>query len=239
MIKGIDLAKKIKIDSEHNWSEELDDLNLYKTFRPVYHLDTTMKNKNLLVSFIIYSYDPDSPKLDIKKDRYDNKLSIMDNLGIDAADELMVEVINNSNDTFNEAVANYLDTLTTWRWQSIYALLDYHSSMIRFANQKTETEKSIDKVIGKGEQQSIRTLTTEFDIDVISKVNKQKGELLEQALKARLEADKLLDEIRKEFMPTDHATQSDFGSNFTETAKKKVNIESWSEFIKNRNDKLH
>lgn len=234
MRKGIEIADKIKKEPELNWLSELEYIDLHKTFSPLYNFDTSLKEQNLLTCFIIYGYDPDSLKLDVRKDRYENKVSIMNNIGININTNLIEEILNNSNEIFNNCVVLYLEQLTNWRWGTIFALLDYHSNMIRFCNQKTEAEKSIDKMNKEGE---VKTLTTEFDIDVISKVNIQKSDLLKRAIESREQADRLLDDIRKEFMPTDHATQSDFGFNFTDTAKKKINIMSWRDFRKQSNEK--
>jgi len=106
--------------------------------------------------------------------------------------------------------------------------MDYHSNMFRFANQKTEEEKKNDKFNKDG---VVKTLTTEYDIDKISKVNKQKGELMDQALLAREKADKLILEIKKEYVNTDTAVQQDLGFAFTETYNKR-DIYSWREFVK-------
>lgn len=235
MRKGIEIADKIIKNPTSDWLYEFEYIDLKNTFISIYGFDTDLKEKNLLSAFIIFAYDPDSLKLDVRKDRYENKVSIMKNLGINTNTLLIEEILNNSNELFNNCVMLYLEQLTNWRWQTIFALLDYHSNMIRFANQKTEAEKSIDKMNKEGE---VKTLVSEYDIDTVSKVNQQKGALLEQALKSRMDAEKLLEEIRKEFMPTDNSTQQDFGFTFTETSKKKINTESWSEFIKARNERI-
>jgi len=132
---------------------------------------------------------------------------------------------------FNNVVLDYLVEMTDWKWQSAMTLMDYHSSMIRFVNQKTDEEKETDKINKEGE---IKTIKSDYDIDVIAKVNKQKGELLDQAISAREKADKLILEIKKEYVHTDTAVQQDFGFSFTETYKKK-DIYSWREFIKETN----
>lgn len=235
MTKAIELAKKIVKAPKANYINDLDDLNLLKVFQPLYDLLYATQDENRLIAFIIFAYDPDSQKLDIRKDRYENKLSIMSNIGLDVSKEFIQEILSNSNEIFNTAVLNYLQELTNWRWPTIYSLLDYHSNMIRFANQKTEAEKSFDKINKEGE---VKTLTTEYDIDVISKVNIQKSEIFKRAIDSRKQADELLEDIRKEFMVTDHATQLDFsGFTFTETAKKKVDIYSWRAFIQELNEK--
>jgi hypothetical protein len=172
--------------------------------------------------------------LDIRKDRYENKCQILVGIGGDIDSPLFKEVLENNNEAFNNVVLNYLEKITTWQWPTIYSLLDYHSSMLRFANQKTEAEKSIEKMNKDGE---VKTLTQDYDIDTLAKVNKTKGELLSAALEAREKASKLLLDIKKDMMPTDHATQSDFGFDFTDTAKEKVDIMSWRQWVKGRNER--
>lgn len=237
MQKAIDTAKLLVKNPKGNYINDLDDLNLFKVFESIYAMGYTTQEENKLIAFIIFAYDPDSQKLDLRKDRYENKVSIMENIGLDVKKDFVQEILTNSNEKFNNVVLNYLETLTDWRWPTIYANLDFHSSMLRFASQKTEAEKSHDKVIGKGDNQEVKTLTTDIDIDVIAKVNIQKSDLLRRALTAREDAEKLLEEVRKAFVTTDHAVQSDFGFMYTETAKKKVDIMSWREFIKEKNEK--
>jgi hypothetical protein len=234
MQKFVDAARKIITDLERNWLSELNDLGFNKTFDEIYKMNVSITEANLLVAYLIYCYDPDSSRLDIRKDRYENKCQILTGIGGDITVPLFVEVLENNNETFNNVVLNYLEKITTWQWPTIFSLLDYHSNMLRFANQKTEAEKSIDKMNKEGE---VKTLTQDYDIDVLAKVNKSKGELLNQAIEAREKASKLLLEIKKDFMPTDHATQSDFQFDFTDTAKEKVDIFSWRQFIKTRNER--
>lgn len=234
MNKAIEAANLISKDLNKNHSFYLEDIGLSKTFSGIYYLGLPGKDENRLICFIIYSYDPDSKRLDIRKDRYENKYSILESLGAHMDSEVFNEILTNSNEEFNNVVTNYLESLTNWRWPSIYSLLDYHSSMIRFATQKTEAEKSFDKINKEGVK---TTLVQEYDIDTISKVNLQKSEIFKRAIEAREQADKLLEDIRKEFMPTDHAIQSDFGFTFTDTAKKKVDIMSWRSWIQELNEK--
>lgn len=234
MQKFIECARKIITDLEKNWLPEFYELGLNKTFDEIYRLNVSITEANLLTSFIIFSYDPDSSRLDIRKDRYENKCQILSGIGGNINSALFKDILENNNEAFNNVVLNYLEKITTWQWPTIFSLLDYHSNMLRFANQKTEVEKSIDKMNKEGE---VKTLTQDYDIDTLAKVNKTKGELLSAAIEAREKASKLLLEIKKDFMPTDHATQSDFNFVFTDTAKDKVDILSWRSFIRQRNDR--
>ena len=234
MNRAIEIATIISKSPDNNYTDTLKEYNLYNTFQDIYSLNLNLEQLNLLVAFIIFAYDPDSLRLDIRKDRFDNKVDIMLSLNIDTNEEIIQPILTNENETFNHCVLNYLEKLTNWRWPTIFSLLDYHSSMIRFANQKTESEKRFDKVTKDGE---VKEVIQEFDIEAISKVNIQKSDIFKRAIEARQKADELLDDIRKEFMPTDTVVQQDLGFTFTETAKKKVDIYSWREFIRTVKEK--
>lgn len=235
MQKAIEAAKLISKELNKDHSFYLEDLGLSETFKKVYDLNCNTKDTNRVISFIIFAYDPDSQKLDIRKDRFENKHSILIGLGAETKNEFFTQILNCSHEIFNDIVLHYLEQLTNWKWQTIFSLLDYHSNMIRFATQKTDAEKSFDRMDKEG---TVKTITEEYDIDLIAKVNIQKSEIFKRAIDARKQADELLEDIRKEFMPTDHATQLDFsGFTFTETAKKKVDIMSWREWISQLNEK--
>lgn len=234
MQKAIEAAKFISRELNKDHSFYLEDLNLNKIFEDVYTMNVSTKDENRIICFVVFAYDPDSQKLDIRKDRYENKVSILTGLGADTSSDLFERILNNSDEKFNTILLKYLEGLTNWQWPTIYSLLDYHSSMIRFATQKTEAEKSFDRVTKDGET---TTITEDYDIDKIAKVNIQKSDIFKRAIEARRDAEGLLEDIRKEFMPTDHAVQSDLGFTFTDTAKKKVDIYSWRAFIKENNEK--
>lgn len=234
MNKAIELATIISKSPDNNYTDTLKEYNLYNTFQDIYSLNLNLEQLNLLVAFIIFAYDPDSLRLDIRKDRFDNKVDIMLSLNIDTNEEIIQPILTNENETFNHCVLNYLEKLTNWRWPTIYSLLDYHSSMIRFANQKTESEKRFDKITKDGE---VKEVVQDYDIESISKVNIQKSEIFNRAIKARRDADELLEDIRKEFMIVDTVIQQDLGFTFSETAKKKVDILSWRSWIRELKDK--
>lgn len=228
MTRAIEAAKKISSALEKNSHEILYEINLHLIFAPVEELALSTKNKNSIIVYIILAYDNDSPWLDLRKDRFENKLSILKSLNCDSEDPRFKELLSNHNDTINNIILDYTVELTDWRWNTIFSLLDYHSNMLRFVNQKTESEKSIDKMDKDG---GIKTLVQDYDIDTLAGVNEKKGKLLDLALSAREKADKLILEIKKEFVNTDNAVQQDLGFSITETYKKK-DIYSWSEFIR-------
>lgn len=232
MHKNIEAAKTISQSLKENHKELLEDVNLKEVFAEIFKMGFSQTEENRLICFVIYAYDPDSPKLNIQKDRYDNKYQILKNLGAAVDNANMQQILTADNEQFNMIALHFLETLTNWKWIQIFSYLEYHSKMIRFANEKTSTEKSF-----KVDKEGVKTVTEEYDVETIAKVNKNKGELLNQAQDARKKAELLLEEIRKEFMLTDNATQQDFGFNFTDTSKKKVDIMSWRAYIREYQDR--
>lgn len=234
MIKAIRLAGQISKEIDKNWFPIIEENNLHKIFESVFSLDkANIEECNKIFCYIIYAYSPESLWLDLNKDRNDNKLKILHNLDADVKTELYQSIINNNNEKVGIAIFNYLEELKSWKWRAVFDLLDYSSKMFRFASQETEAERKYDKMDKEG---TIKELKEEMDLEAITKVNKEKGILLEGAIQKRRQADVLLEEIRKEFVVTDSATQSDFGFQFTETTKKR-DIMSWSEFRRHSNEK--
>lgn len=229
MQRAVELIKQIGADLKKDWKTELRDYNMPDTFPNIY-TETNVEDSNRIICFIVYAYSPDSLWLDLKKDRMENKLKILHNLDADVGSQLFQDVITNKNDIVGMAIFDFLEGLKSWKWRAIFDLLDYSSKMFRFATQETEAERTFEKMNKDGE---VKSMTHELEIDVVSKVNKEKGLLLNQAIEKRRQADLLLDEIRKEFVVTDTATQSEFNFTFTDTAKKR-DIMSWNAYIKNK-----
>lgn len=232
MHKAIELAKIISKNNSVDATETLKEYNLFEVFGSVYTLDESIENKNRIICLIIYGYSAESNWLNLKQDRIDNKAEILRSLGADLKYELFDDVLNNRNEIVGISLFNYLEQIKSWKWKAIFNLLDYSSKMFRFANQETETERTYEKLNKEGETKS---LTQEINIEIISKVNKEKGILLENAISKRKQADELLGEIEKDYVNTDNATQSEFSFKFTDTAKKS-DILSWSVWIQSLND---
>lgn len=228
MQQAVDLAKKITTDYNKDWSSEIQDLGLHKVFDIIYSLSDSMAVKNKIICFIIYAFSPNSGWLDLKKDRYENKKKILSHLDADISRKIFADILERKNDKVSTATFNFLEELKDWRWGAVYDYYDFSSRLFRFASEKTEEEKvSEKKVKGKDEKEVV---TEGLGIEAIAKIEAQKGNLLKDAVAKRKEGDVILEEIRKDFVTTDHATKSDYGFDFTDTAKKK-NILSWREFI--------
>jgi hypothetical protein len=228
MQKAIEIAKKIKQDLTANYSEMLEEYGLHDIFSPVYSSQNSNANKNKIVCYIIHAYNPESNWLDLRKDRMDNKVSILSFLDADPKSELFKRILENKDSNTNESVFMFLEELKDWRWRSVFDLLEYAARMSRFASMETEDEKKYEKVDKTGNK---HTVTEEVAIETIVKVNNQKGDLITKSLDARRKAMQLIEEISKEFVATEDAVQKDFDFSFTETTKSK-DILSWRKYIK-------
>lgn len=231
MKKAVDLAKKIYKDPEANWMSHLEELNLHKVFRPVYHHNFTIEIQNKIVAFVIMAYDNDSPWIDPRKDRYQNKLSILDGIDVDIKSPAFAQILNYENDSVQESILSYLTTQTDHRWYEIMSLLEYANKTLLFCNRRTPSK------FKTGESQNKETKEMEYDYEFldpreVAEVNKQKGDLLKKAMEARNTADTMLKTLESDFQKTDHATQGDFGFQFSDP--KKFDITSWESRLRKR-----
>lgn len=232
MQKALSLVAQIRKNIDKGWQNEIEEYGLHHIFLPIYKMnDATLEDMNIIICYIIYAYSPDSLWLDLKKDRIEVKKRILHNLNADISKKIFRDIINNSiPDTIGTSIFSFLEELKDWRWKVVFDLLEYSARMSRFANAETSAEKTKKK--GKGDNEV--EIIAPVDIDIISKVNKEKGQLLQMSIDKRQQADTMINEIRRDFVASDNAVQSDFNFQFSETAKKR-DIMSWSYFI--RNDK--
>jgi hypothetical protein len=231
MQKNIELAKKIYKEPETNWLSHLEDLNLLIIFKPIYTFNYRIEVINKIVSFIILAYDNNSEWIDIKKDRYQNKISIIEGIGADPRSELFNKIISDQDDEVKEVILKYLIHQTDHRWQEIMSLLDYHSKTILFCNRKTDDKFLVGTSINKETKEEIKEYEY-LDPREVSKINNEKGDLLEKAVRARKTADELLKSIETDYQKIDYITQSEFGFQFTEI--KKYDITSWEQRLRKR-----
>lgn len=210
---------------------DLEEINLHTIFSPVFESDVSFEAMNVIVCFVIFAYDNDSPWINIKQDRYENKIKILKGLSADITEQLFLSLAMNENSMVNDVIGEYLSEQVDWRWQTVFSHLDYHAKMIRFANKNTDEKKSWEELNKDG---NAVKLHEEYDVTTITKINKEKGDLLAKAIEARERADKLLLEMRKEYVNADHAVQQDF--NFSITDEKKIDPYSWKQWIQRRNE---
>jgi hypothetical protein len=231
MRKAVDLAKKIYKDPEANWLSHLEEQNLHTIFRPVYHHNFTIEIQNKIVAFVILAYDNDSPWIDVKKDRYQNKLSILDGIDVDKKSPVFKAILNYEDDKIQEVILNYLIAQTDHRWYEVMTLLEYSNKTMMFCNRRTN-----DKVkTGSSLNNETKELENDYeflDPREIAAVNKEKGDLIKKAMEARKTADDLLKTMESDFQKTDAATQGDFGFQFSDP--KKFDVTSWEQRLRKR-----
>lgn len=228
-MQKIKLAHSIVKDLDRNWLPDLQEINLHNIFAPIYKLNHNISVCNTIVAFIIYAYSNDSPWLNLKEDRKDNKLKILKGIRQDTDRHVFSNLLNNDDEEINEVIAKYLEDQANWKFSAVVDLVEYHSRIMRFVRSKTESEKREDVLTKDGQKEE---LISEYDQSSVAKVNIQKGQLINQALEARTKADSLIDELNKEYVQLNNAVHSDFGFNLTD--ERKIDPYSWSQFIRHR-----
>lgn len=230
MQKAVELALKISKELSSNWRDRLELINLHNDFDPIYKLGFPQAVSNTIVSFIILSYDNDSDWIDIRKDRIENLEKNLVSLHADPNNQIFKPILTGENKEVAEVIVNYLLNQADSRWQQVMSLFDYSSKMIRYCNSKTDSRQKIDTV-KTGD--TVEDIFEEYDIEVINKVNKSKGELLMKAIEARKQGEELLTQMKKDFVKVDSLTESEFDYTFTDVEKH--DIYSWKQFVRKKN----
>src|SRR5258708_2614144 len=104
MQKAIDKIRSLSKEMDKNWLPDLEEINLHKIFEPIYRLNFNISNINAIIGFIVLAYDNDSSWLNLKQDRYDNKIKILRSLTEDYRQPQFEEIAKNENDTVNELI---------------------------------------------------------------------------------------------------------------------------------------
>lgn len=220
MIKAIELSRQISKDLEKNWLPELQEYGLFKTFEPIYKLNNSIGVLNTLVCGIISSYDPDSKWIDLKNDGYSINRNILFNLSADLSLEIYEEFCTQSNEDICECIGNYLDLIKNWKFVTARRMIDFHS--------KTMMQKEPD--------------LKDVDEDKKPKVRENMSRTIREAVLQREAADRLIEELNKEYVLTLERTKQDFGADYIQKSLEmleepavKSDIMSWRAYIKDRN----
>lgn len=230
----VDLAKRMIKDLEGKYLPELEDLNLHTIFRPIYSHNLTILNLNAIVAFVILAYSEESPWINPRKDRFTNKEEILAGIGVDPKNKIYQEILRYENDHIQQVILNYLLFRVDHRFQEIVSLLEYADKTLLFCNQKTVDKEP--RGTTRTEEKGEVTLYEYLDQSEVSKISKEKGDLLFKALDARERAEKMLKQLESDFQKTDSATQGDYGFLFSDP--KKFRIESWEHRVKRRKESL-
>lgn len=226
---AVHLAQKMMKSLEDNHLASLELENLHTVFRPIYTHNLTILNLNAIVCFVIMAYSEESPWLNPRKDRTDNKKEILKGIGVDPENKIYKEILEYKNDSIQQVILNYLLFRTDARWREIVSLLEYHDKMFLFCNQRTSEKQKTGTE--KDESKGTVDVFEYLDQSEIAKINKEKGELMMKAIEARKEAESLLKILENDFQKTDAATQADFGFQFSDA---KYDVTRWEDRIRRR-----
>lgn len=240
MSKATELAKRMMKNPEDNWQLHLEDINFHTDFGILYKLGYSQRIANTITVMIILSYDSDSNWINLNRDRYDDKLQILKGIGVDETDgtfnSIFKPILEYENDEVQQVILNFLLNHTDHRWQEIHSLLDNATKNIRFANQRTIDRQKTGTILDEETNQHVDNYE-EIDEESVIKVRNEKGKLLATAISNRQLAEEIMLKLKRDYVKTDHAVQSDFQFSFSDTAKEKIKIESWRQYIRVRNQK--
>lgn len=227
MKQNFELAKMMAKNISDSCQGDLEDINIWPIFSPLYK-KYTIEIANTLTAFVIFAYDNDSKWLNFNQDRHDNKVKIIKSLGSDPTHPFFEKKLSNLDEEFNDLIAQYLQSQVTYKWMMALTYLDYSAEMLAHARKKPEGDKTTEVLNKEGEKHK---LVEDFDEEKINKINIQRAGLLERAEKARTDAERLLSEINREFLQLNQAVQADFGFEMTE--EKTLHYDNWRDFIRN------
>ncbi len=219
MIKCIEVAKKISKQLDKDCIQLLEENNLRLIFWKIYNspafAEQPIEVKNTIIIYIIYAYDNNSQWININADRMWDKENILRGIGGSSDVYPYNEILHNKNSEINDIILDYVTSITNWKWRTIMAFLDIHQQAL-----KAITEP----------------ITTTDDAE-IQKLRKQRTDSLKEAMRNRAEiVDAMLEDMKREYVKTDRATQVDFG--FETTNEATIDPMSWKAFIKDRNEKM-
>lgn len=210
MQKDILLANTISKDLSVDYSDFLDEYNYKYVFEPLDKILLTIEEKNTLICAIIYSYSPNSNKIDLKQDGQIINQNILKGLGVNTNVPIYKEFIAHSNPIITETIANYFDTILTWQYITIRKEIDYAARYVRVS----ESDEDFGKLDG----------------DKLYKARFEMGRLIKESVAHRQTADLLIDQMKKEHMITDERVKNDFGISFVDESIKR-DFTSWHEFV--------
>lgn len=212
MSRILELILELKDRPESPWQDRLDRNNIWEDVKVLYNIQWSLKQSNITLAFIILAYDKKSPWLEIHKDRWENKRKIFTRLGGEI-NELTRKIIYNENEYVNQVVAWYYEYQKDWRWHSILTSFEYHAEMMRFAGFRTPEELHEEIITQENTAKQIKSIP----ISELAKGNKEKGANIQQGIEARQKGEKMLEEIRHEYMTLDAISEKEGKVKFTET----------------------
>jgi len=190
MSKLLPTFKKLQMQLEADWYEDLDNLNIWQEVQDLYFNLKDNRKANTILCFIAFAYDKDSDWLDMHQDRMENKCRIMRTLAGDnfQTDQDYVNATVGMMSPYNNVIEWYINYQMDWRFADVLAGFEFHSRAV-----------SMSKMA--------------FD----NKEMAAAGRTLSQAKLIRKEADQLLDELKKEMMVLDASLTKEDRKKITDT----------------------
>lgn len=204
-MKVLDLILKLKDDLYSDWKPALIEINIWEDVKYLYHkYDKERDIANVILAFIILSYDKKSPWLDIHMDRIDNKERIMISLaGENFKTKLpFVTAILGDSNPICDIVEWYINYQLDRRWKTIMADLDYHAKATMISKQAR-------------------------DFKDMTEVGKMMG----LAEVRRQNAEAMLEELRAEMVNIDHALEQEGKPKMTDRFNETFNFMSHEQHL--------
>lgn len=210
----VELIKKLVKNLESDWIPELEDYNLHKDFYGIYGMDLPIKERNIIIAFVVFAYDNKSTWLDIRRDRLEDKKKILKGLGANPNDELFSNILNGENKDVQEVYMKYLHNQKDARFRTVLTCFEFYSTNMITINEKIDTLLADDK---------------------IEKIKNERAKLLQECIRIQKVGEDLLKEIKTDYAQLDKITETELGFEYTEPDT--YDIMFWSHFIERRNKK--
>lgn len=173
--------------------------NVGKGWDIINKVDTHIENKNILVRYTALAYSYNSKLLRAKKDRLQNKINILNFLGVTSPDDFMLDCIKNKNEKFNKYITWWLRENEDRDFAMIISGEDLMFDLLETARD------GVEKVVtAKDEKQAERVMKsfTRMEVnmkgDAYDKAMKIKSELIRQTKELEKNYDYLLKVVRED-----------------------------------------
>jgi hypothetical protein len=206
MDKVLKLISKLSKDLNKDWSEDLKRINIYQDVDVLYST-YDMHHANCILAFIIFSFHSESERLELHKDRLENKTKIMCSLVGDWAMTIkeFKDSVDGNDKAANEVINWIFEYQKDWRWTQVELDFSYHAQIREMTKSISSTEDAKDAL--------------------------QKGKCIEEALKRRRQGEALLKEMQQDYMNLDTIAKQE---NRNEPTKEIKGIMSWEDHKRNK-----
>lgn len=203
------VADTISKDIGSTHSDIISEHNLHWIFQPLKELNLSIQEYNVLVAAIIYSYHPDSNKVNLKNDGFKINETILLGLGVDINIDIYKSFIRIENEKINEAIGNFFDLLSNqWEFVTIRTIIDNYAKILRMSDDFSSITEDEKKLKAKNELEKLR----------------------HNGLLQRKTADDLILKLKRDNMITDEMAKKNFNVSFIDENLKQ-DIFSWREYI--------